>query len=67
MDSLEKSLIQALTEQKGNLEKQLADCQKEQNRLRYMATGYAGLLAQTGDAKLIASVKQIADEADKLN
>jgi UDP-N-acetylglucosamine:LPS N-acetylglucosamine transferase len=64
---LNESLVKVLTEQKENLEKQLADCQREQNRLRYMASGYAALLAQKSDAQLIQRAKEIADEADKLN
>jgi len=48
------------------LQKKLADAEREQNRLRYMATGYAGLIAMTKDTELISKAAQIATEADKL-
>lgn len=48
------------------LHKQIDDFNREENRLRYMATGYAGLIAMTKDAELIAKAAQIAVDADKL-
>lgn len=48
------------------LQKKLADAEREQNRVRYMAIGYAGLIAMTKDAELISKAAQIAVQADKL-
>lgn len=62
-----EEIIKVLTEQKEKLEKEVDDTQKEENRLRYMASGYAALIIDTKDAELIQRAKEIADEADKLN
>lgn len=66
MDILElEMLVKSLSEQKEILEKQVKDLTKEENRLRYMATGYVGLIAITKDTELIAKAAQIAIDADK--
>jgi hypothetical protein len=67
MNDLNDSLVNVLSEQKEKLKEQLIDCKKEQDRLRYIATGLAALIGETKDEKIIHRAKEITDEADKLN
>ncbi|MGX8701366.1 hypothetical protein [Caproiciproducens sp.] len=62
-----KKTIEHYEDIKRNLEKQVADHQREENRLRYMASGYAALIIKTNSPELIQRAKEMADEADKLN
>lgn len=64
---MNEALIKTLSEQKETLEKQVKDLTKENNRLHYMASGYAGLIAMTNDKELIHKAAKIAEDADKLN
>jgi hypothetical protein len=63
---MDTELIETLTVQIDNLKKQLNSCQHEQDRLRYMTTGYLALILETKDVKLIKRARTIADAADKL-